>query len=163
LQTPQFELWDKEELLSYRDVTTQGLWFYRGNIQMYFEMMYHKGERKLIQIENPEGAFVEVICNGISNIKYMEPYEIEITDNLKEGNNTIYVVLHGTNRNILGPHHHVKGENNFVGCNTFKGVKGYEDIFFNFDLEGDNTWIDEYSFVPFGCKEIIVRTEVTIK
>lgn len=159
LAKPTFQISDAKELVDIKDVTVQGLWFYRGNLKTDLTINYTQGERKYVQIRNPKGAFCEIRCNQNSKIVYMEPYITEITDYLKEGENIISVILHGTNRNIFGPHHHVKGENKFVGCNTFKGKKGYEDAMFNFELEGEETWTDEYSFVVFGCDEIMVITE----
>lgn len=89
----------------------------------------------------------------------MSPYDIKITDFLIKGENTLSIILHGTNRNIFGPHHHIKGENNYVGCNTFKGIKGYEDAIVNYDLTMEDTWTDDYSFVPFGCGQIEIITK----
>ena len=68
-----------------------------------------------------------------------------------DGENQVEVLLLGTNRNLLGPHHHMKGENNYVGPNTFKGIYGYEDKIVNPDITQETTWTQRYSFVPFGC------------
>ena len=45
----------------------------------------------------------------------------------------------------------MKGENNYVGPNTFKGIYGYEDKIVNPDITQETTWTQRYSFVPFGC------------
>jgi hypothetical protein len=86
----------------------------------------------------------------------MAPYELEISDLLKEGKNNLEITFLGNNRNLLGPHHHFKGENNYVGPNTFKGFYGYEDKIVNPDVTVNDTWTDRYSFVAFGCGNIYI-------
>lgn len=154
---PEFYLEDSAKLHGMQDVTRQGLWFYRGNITQCLYITKMPGEKVLIEIKNPHAALVEVRCSEKTYAAYQPPYRIDLTENLRTGENKVELILYGTNRNLLGPHHHQKGENLFVGCNTFKGEKGYEDSLFYFDL-GKDTWTDDYSFVPFGCDGVeIIR------
>ncbi len=159
VKNPDFYLKDRVKIQDLSDVTPQGLWFYRGNIKADLKIIWDGAEYKYIRFKNPKAACVEVIGNSESALLYTSPYEIKITEFLIKGENTISVILHGTNRNIFGPHHHIKGENNFVGCNTFKGIRGYEDSIVNYDLTQEDTWTDEYSFVPFGCGLIEIITK----
>ncbi len=156
---PGFFLKDAEKITGMTDITSQGYWFYRGNIKADLPVDWDGAKGKYLRIKNPQAACVEVKCNGKSALLYMAPYEAQITNFLEKGENTVSIILHGTNRNIFGPHHHIKGENNFVGCNTFKGLKGYEDFIVNYDLISDDTWTDDYSFVPFGCGQIEILTK----
>ena len=158
-KNPGFFLKKQEEVLNIQDVTTQGYWFYRGNIKIDFTVNWDGVEEKYIHIKNPNAACVEIRCKDNSDLLYLSPYEKQIDGFLQKGDNTISVILHGTNRNIFGPHHHIKGENNYVGCNTFKGIRSYEDYIVNYDIVTDNTWTDDYSFVPFGCEGIEIITK----
>lgn len=158
LKQPRFELRDSRPLIGEADLTEQGLWFYRGDIRMDFEVGFTGVGEKSIEIDNPEAACVTVEVNGSKQLLYMAPYIVDITNLLKVGSNRVSVILHGTNRNLLGPHHHIRGENDFVGGNTFRGEKGFEDRFENYDLKTNITWTDEYSFVRFGCGMIRLLT-----
>ncbi len=157
-QVSKFQLQDKREITSMKSLTESGLWFYRGNVALETDILLNSKEQKFIKIQVLKAAFVEIKCNGQSKVAYMSPYCVDITDMLYDGHNHITIILHGTNRNILGPHHHIKGENNFVGVNTFKGTRGYEDSIVNYDLQTDNTWSDNYAFVEFGCNSIELIT-----
>lgn len=155
----RFIIADKLPKLPNSDLTSQGLWFYRGNANFCVNIPgTMKNERVRIVVENPSAAFVEVKVNDKSAgtlINY--PYEIDVTDLLSEMDNKTEVIFYGTNRNIFGPHHHVKGENLFVGVNTFKGTWGFEDSIVNYDIKKGRTWSDNYSFTYFGKGKIAVK------
>ena len=92
-------------------------------------------------------------------LSFREP--LDITEALLPGENTVMVRLLGHNRNLLGPHHHIKGETAIVGPDTFEGRKGFED-FVSPDVREENTWTDSYHFIPFGCGRIKIGEEQTI-
>ena len=64
------------------------------------------------------------------------------------------MVLYSSNRNMLGPHHHVSGELDFVGTSSFKGEKGWED-FVNCEVVDEVTWLDRYSFCPLQLGKVV--------
>lgn len=158
-EKPEFYLCDAEKLQKIQDVTPEGLWFYRGNLQMDITVMQEEGKQVFLKVRNPKAALLEARCADKTLVSYMNPYVIELSEILQPGENLVQLILYGTNRNLLGPHHHIKGENLFVGCNTFKGQKGYEDTMFNYELESEDTWTDDYSFVAFGCDKIELITK----
>ena len=147
----RFILSDYRKLNGSADVTPQGLWFYRGNLKFRTTIKKKAGMHQWICLNRVDAAAVKVSCNGKDKLLYMEPYETDLTEMLVDGENQVEVLLLGTNRNLLGPHHHMKGENNYVGPNTFKGIYGYEDKIVNHDITQETTWTQRYSFVPFGC------------
>ena len=52
------------------------------------------------------GALAKVWVNGeLSGHIISPPYRIEITEKIKPGKNSISVVVYGTLKNLLGPHH----------------------------------------------------------
>lgn len=155
-QPGKFLLTDRREITEAVDITPQGLWFYRGDLKLTAVIEKDPEASQWLCLKGVEAAAVKITVNGKSRLLYMAPYEGDLTDMLEEGMNTVEIRLLGTNRNLMGPHHHIKGENNYVGPNTFKGVYGYEDKIVNPDVDTDETWTDRYSFVPFGCKEICI-------
>lgn len=59
----------------------------------------------------------------------------------------IELVLTGSCRNLLGPHHHIKGEVYKVGPDSYKDKPGWTDK----DLDPDkHVYQSRYAFVKFG-------------
>ncbi len=140
------------------ELTAQGMWFYRGSVEYRFELEHRTvGKRTFIKIEDANAAAVKILINGHSKTVIFTGLETEITDMLVQGSNEICVLLIGTNRNLLGPHHHIKGITAMVGPNTFEGKLGFED-FVNPEIKTLDTLTDNYSFIPFGCNGFRVIT-----
>mgnify|MGYP000731251033 CR=1 FL=1 len=159
LNEPRFALKDPLELKTSDDITKQGYWFYRGNVRINVNVNYDGSSKYFLEIEDVKGAYITIKTQKDKTVQYMEPFITEITELLHKGDNHICIIIHGTNRNIFGPHHHVKGENNFVGCNTFNGIRGYEDSIVNYELSENSTWTDAYAFVELGCGKIKLITK----
>ena len=104
-----------------------------------------------------KGIFA-VVYSGEQKIGYIisENEKLELTDYVKNGINKIRIELRGSNRNLMGPHHHITGEPRFVGPHTFLGVVGFEDFITPEIRSGDTTYTDSYSFVPFGIERVIL-------
>jgi len=139
------------------DLTTQGLWFYRGNAEYTSTFNYQTDNEVKLRLDNPSCTFAKPFVNNqIAGIILNKNDSVNITDLLKKGENQIKVEIYGHNRNLFGPHHHFKGQNFFVGPSTFIGTKGFED-FVSSDIVEKNTWTDNYSFVPFTCGSIVLE------
>lgn len=135
------------------DLTAQNLWFYRGTARLRLSVERTRSVQKL-RLRKVSAATVALYVNGKYCHTFVETNKsCNLSDYLHEGYNELELVLYSSNRNVLGPHHHIKGEVDFVGGNTFKGIKGFEDSILNPALPAD-TWTDRYSFVPFGIGEI---------
>ena len=103
-----------------------------------------------IEAPAPDCTLAKVMVNGEeAGVMMTRPYRLELTGRLTQEENRVEVIACGHNRNVLGPHHHVKGVTKFTGVNTFEGVRGYED-FVSPELTGNSTWLDEYAVIPFG-------------
>ncbi len=59
-----------------------------------------------LKFSDLRAAAVLIRCNGHSELLYMSPFRVKLTPMLREGKNHVEVILYGTNRNLLGPHHH---------------------------------------------------------
>lgn len=140
LKTPAEKNFDAE-------LTSQGLWFYRGDIEKTFIYDYNCDKAEL-DIEDFDGALCIISINGKEAGCVTSKEKIDLTPRLKKGENLITVRLKGTNRNMFGPHHHYCGEQRFVGVNTFKGTRGYEDEILSVDPPV-NTYTPDYAFTDF--------------
>ena len=79
---------------------------------------------------------VEIRVNGkVVDPLLWQPWEREVTELLQVGENRIEVKVVNSLRNLLGPHHHRKGELLRVNPGSFSD---------------ESNWVDSYSFVPFG-------------
>ena len=86
---------------------------------------------------------------------FSDEYMPEQEDIMLISTDGIVIRMHGSNRNLLGPHHHVTGRNRFVGPSTFKGEWGWEDVFTP-ELPQEPTWTDAYHMLPFEIKEVAI-------
>lgn len=144
------------------DITVQNAWFYRGNLVYRFSLFCpDRRTAYRLSLEETHGTGAEVLIGDrtYTMLSFREP--LDITEALLPGENTVTVRLLGHNRNLLGPHHHIKGETTIVGPDTFEGRRGFED-FVSPDVREENTWTDSYHFIPFGCGRIKIGEEQTI-
>ncbi|VAX19915.1 hypothetical protein MNBD_IGNAVI01-1523, partial [hydrothermal vent metagenome] len=85
----------------------QGLPFYSEAVS--YSKTYEietKNKRFVVKLTDWYGSVAEVKVNGKSaGVIAWEPYELDITDQIKKGRNEITVVISGTLKNLLGPHH----------------------------------------------------------
>lgn len=133
------------------DITSQNSWFYRGNLKYSFNVEYNKAnERVFIKPDNPHGTAAIIKCCDKKVFVHNLNKAVDVTELLNIGVNHIEFLLLGSNRNLMGPHHHINGEVSMVGPSTFVGIKGFED-FVSPNIVKSDTWTDSYSFIPFGC------------
>jgi hypothetical protein len=85
----------------------QGYPFYAAGVcyKQKFDVNRLDG-RYFVELEKWYGSVVEVIVNGRSAgyIAY-KPWQCDVTDLIRQGANTVEVVVIGTLKNALGPHH----------------------------------------------------------
>jgi len=85
----------------------QGCPFYGHGVGYTGHFQWKKGEGQyLVRLGRWEGSLAKVILNGRDcGVIFKPPYECDIASALKEGDNTVTVVVIGTLKNTLGPHH----------------------------------------------------------
>lgn len=140
------------------DLTIQGMPFYRGNC-VYKGTLDYDGESTLaVRLSGMEGTAARIFVGGTQAGMAIEKEGVcDLTPYLRKGENVLQVELLGHNRNLLGPHHHVRKKLYFVGPNSFDGTWGFADFVNPEITPGSSTWTDEYSFVPFGIKQIYLE------
>lgn len=137
------------------DLTAQGAWFYRGEAVYRFTLPKGSGRERL-RLSAMKGSFALISVNGepVAEL-FASPPEVSLKGSLIRDENVLEIRLVGNDRNLLGPHHHIKGELNFVGVDSFKGVYGWED-FVNSDVGGSSTWTDDYHFGFFRLGPVLL-------
>jgi hypothetical protein len=88
----------------------QGMPFYadRVSYENEFPITFSgdNGERFFVRLGRFAGSVAEVLVNGRSaGFIAFDPLELEITDKLTQGPNRVSIVVYGTLKNTLGPHH----------------------------------------------------------
>ncbi len=137
------------EKIKIGDWTSQGLLFYSGNLSYICEVeRIERKENERVFLRIPEfcGIGIRILINGKEvGIIAWHPYEIDITDYVKDKNILIVEVL-GHRRNSHGPLHYFEKWPVWTGPAQFIS-------------EGEQ-WIDDYQIVPCGLMknpEIIIK------
>ncbi len=146
------------------DFTRQGHPFYAGRICCTGTLNLtarEEGLRCKIAFPKVEAITVQVKVNGQAlPTVFCSPWEADVTDVLKEGDNEVELTLTGSLRNLLGPLHCVGGEFAMLGPATFTGADSWPNA-----EPGDNDWYDlrktgktrlwrdDYYCIPFGLME----------
>ena len=140
------------------ELTQQGLAFFAGILQLEQEITIEKigAHQYSIDLSGQRAPMIHVYINGcLVKKSYWAPYQIDVTEHLKEGKNKITLKFFASNRNLFGPHHHIHGECYNVGPESFTGKwswverKTEADATEIFDRD-KNYWTDQYNFVSFG-------------
>ncbi len=133
----------------------QGLPFYSGGVsytkKLRIDSLEPRLERYVVRLGRWSGSVAEVkVRDRSAGFIAFEPFELEITDFLEEGENEIRVIVYGTLKNTLGPHH----QNPQLGT-AWPGM-------FQRGAEGGYPAGSAYHVVGYGLLDefsVLVRTE----
>ena len=104
--------------------------FYRGEIVYEHSFIYNNepknGQRIFLSMQN-DYPVSEYVLNGNRVITYSG--KIEATNFIRKGENELKIIAHTGNGNLLGPHRYFDYDTEYVGPQTFRGVRGWEDHF----------------------------------
>lgn len=140
------------------DLTLQGMPFYRGNCLYEGTVNYDGGSLLAVRLSGMEGTAARIFVDETAAGMVIEKGgKCDLTPYLRKGDNHLRVELLGHNRNLLGPHHHIRKKLYFVGPNSFDGTWGFADFVNPEITPGSSTWTDEYSFVPYGIQQIYLE------
>lgn len=124
--------------------------FFKGELTITGKLTKAETGRTILKLS---GRFMtaKIQANGKEKLFTLDD-KGDITDLLKDGENEVQITLRSSMRNIFGPHH-------FKPVPEPMGVSPY-----NFEFRGEwangktpNAYTDEYNFVPFGVKKIILE------
>lgn len=156
--TGPFMITSKPNRLAHRSFTEQGLLCFAGRLTISQTLHMHKSDDRpvILSLGKPRLQMAKLWVNGELVTTFLwAPWEADITSLLHEGENTITMTLFASNRNMLGPHHHISGENYSVGPQSFEGVFSWcerptEAVAIDRSLANKSYWKDSYTFVRFG-------------
>lgn len=144
-----FVITDKPVILDTGSFTEQGLCFFSDAITISQTVnVTQDGTHYLLDYGKPDACMSKVYINDLLVTTILwAPYQFDVTDYLKNGENKISITLYASNRNLLGPHHNILGESYSVGPSTFTANAGWSEP----GNQGPkNMWTDTYCFVKFG-------------
>ena len=137
------------------DLTYQGMWFYRGNVDYDFSFnVESKSDKIMLEVKDYKGVMLALNIGNKRYVTHTCPACFDITEDVVAGENSAKIELIGHNRNLLGPHHHVNGESYMVCPATFEGRWDGLAEFLSPWLYGKSTGTDDYGFVSFGIEDI---------
>lgn len=159
-----FCLTDMPEHFDGLELTHQGLLFYADVLKVSQKLNIRRksGKRQVLKLGAQRAPLIKVYVNGrlVKNSMWA-PYEADITDYLADGSgdNVLTLELFATNRNLLGPHHHINGECYNVGPESFTGKWSWVERSSEADAtdirdRDKNYWTDSFSFIKFGLEEL---------
>jgi hypothetical protein len=129
------------------EIASQGYPFFAGSMTFKQTVNLTADERKnrSIKFDRLPSTVTKVKVNGKDAGKIMwQPYEVDVTDYLIDGENEIEITVTGNLRNLLGPFHLEEGEHYWVSPTCFF----HESPIWSNGL--NKNWTDSYCFVEFG-------------
>jgi hypothetical protein len=139
---PGFKLVKQKEIMP-GSWASQGLPFYSDKIAYTSEFQVddiNSGYK--VKLNSWKGVLAEVRVNdSLAGIIAFNPFELDITGKLKQGSNKISIVVCGSLRNTLGPHHY----NGKLGST-------WPHMFFYMD-KGRTLAGNTYRFIDYGLNE----------
>jgi hypothetical protein len=139
----RFRLVAPPKVVKAAGIQNQGLPFFAGEIEITRTFDISKPGAKRLVLEGVDATVVETILNGKSLGRLAwRPFAFDVPKGLlREGRNTLTLVLTNNLRNLLGPHHHRAGELLGVGPGSFRDKAN---------------WVDSYCFVGLGVKRVLL-------
>ncbi len=135
------------ETLNNGDIVKQGYPFFAGSITFKKKVTLTSDECKnrSIKFNRLGSTVIKIKVNGTTADKIMwQPYEVDVSQLLHEGENDIEITITGSLRNLLGPFHLIDGENYWVSPKCFF----HESPIWCGGINPN--WTDSYCFVEFG-------------
>ena len=129
------------------EIASQGYPFFAGSMtfKQKVNLTADECKNRSIKFDRLPSSVTKVKVNGKDAGKIMwQPYEIDVSNLLIEGENEIEITVTGNLRNLLGPFHLSDGENYWVSPPCFF----HESPIWSNGL--NKNWTDSYCFVEFG-------------
>ncbi|MBM3239212.1 hypothetical protein FJZ31_23200 [Candidatus Poribacteria bacterium] len=138
----RYILTDEPEQLTNGNWGEQGYPFYAGNILYRGKLKCEAkdGQQVLLCLKNPKGCLFRISVNDSEPIPlWYQPWQVDITDLVKNGENSVSIEVISTLRNTFGPLHHKLGD-----ALPWVGPGQFVD---------EANWVDDYQLVPYGLMD----------
>jgi hypothetical protein len=145
----EYALSSEPATLSAGDWTAQGYHFYVGNMAYKLAVPFRRGEQVRLRLKDPAATAVRVEVNGkAAGVMGWQPWELDITSVLRNGQNSVEVIVLGSLENSFGPLHNdtyrTQGNNWWFGPQSFSDEKH---------------WTEAYHHTPYGLGGLeVLRT-----
>lgn len=141
-----FSIDSKKETYELSNLEKQGFPFFSG--EMVFSKTFNLSDTSYCLKFKPKGIYsVKIQVNDKkAETLIWEPYECDISELLKKGDNTITLTITNSPRNLFGPHHIPMGELYKVSAGDFyknPSVRNYNK---------PTPWENNYCFIEFGLE-----------
>jgi hypothetical protein len=151
--SPQFALAKESNVTTRGELVAAGYPFYAGRMSITHKATLDapaEGQRVVLELAQLQAVLAKVRVNGcdMGTIAWA-PYETDITDAVRGGENEIEIELVTSLRNLLGPHHRSNGEPD----NTWRTAFDYNpNVNQNAEHAEElaNQWVDDYFVLEFG-------------
>lgn len=143
----RFTLTEMPKTVDISKITESGFWFFSGAMELTESITVNKKEnaKYVLSLKRLNAPAARLEVNGKkAAILMFTPFNADITEYLKNGENEVKITLFSGNRNLLGPHHKPQGEIYSVGPSTFTDKYGWADD------KSQPVWTDNYSLVKLG-------------
>ncbi len=146
------------ERLKFGDTTSRGLPFYAGRLSCTTTLpKLSRNGRWFLRLQDLDCPVAEVKVDGtVAGHFMLNPFEVDLTPFLEGKPARLELILYGTLRNLLGPHHNPEGEMARVGPHQFSalpapGGNGVNEWVLNHQKgKPVKQWTDSYCMVSFG-------------
>ncbi len=126
----------------------QGYHFYSGNMAYQFPVVFRKGERVTLRLDQPVGTVIRVMVDGRAGPSLgWQPWEADLTSVLRPGENNVEVIVESSLQNTFGPLHNDRYKTE--GNNWWFGPESFSDA---------RHWTDAYYHAPYGLGGVQVVT-----
>ena len=97
-----------------------------------------KEKRYLLKFPLSEAIIIKVNINGkdLPPVAW-SPWEIDITEAISQGSNSVSITLINSFRNLLGPHHNAEGELIALSPESFTGTSTWTT-----NRKGEDDWYE---------------------
>lgn len=121
--------------LSAGEWVSQKLPFYSDRVAYVASYKLEAGSRHFVRLPRWHGTVAEVTVNGKpAGVIGWQPYEVEITPLVTAGTNRVEVIVTGSLKNLLGPHHG-KMNRGLTGPGSFRRAPESQPAGPQYDLE----------------------------
>jgi len=153
---PEFVL-TQEPRTTRGDLVADGYPFLAGKLSLLSTVELRAAgpdRRALLRLAGMDACLARVCVNGRdAGAITWPPYEVDVTECVRDGANTVEIELTGTLRNVIGPFHRPEGEADGTwGEWHWRGwtAPDQEGQWYETRDEALNAWTDDYFLVPFG-------------
>ena len=144
----EFVLESPAHVADISNITESGYWFFAGQMRLAQTVKVVKADGVRYQIALSElcAPAAKVFINGSeAGVFVFAPYELDVTDLIRDGDNEVEIIMYSTCRNMLGAHHYDGGES----------YKACPDVFLNRYIANEDAGFpvrdSDYCFVRFGA------------